>query len=373
MGRLLRFISLFIVLLALTMGIVSGLSAPAAEFKVNKTFGPAPFGVLFIDLSTGEQITSWAWDFENDGIIDSTEEFPWHVYPDPGNYTVSLTVTNAAGSDTETKPAYIIVLDAIAYPVPDFSATPTSGPQPMAVQFTDRSTGGPITSWAWDFENDGIVDSTQQNPLFMYTTPGKYTVKLTVTGAGGTGTMVYSYISVLPAVAPPVAQFTGVPMSGTSPLTVIFTDQSTGDLITSRAWDFENDGIVDSMDQNPTFTYTSPGTYTVKLTVTNTAGSDSEVKSGYIIVTPPAPPVAQFTGVPTYGKRPLTVRFTDQSTGAGITVWAWDFQNDGMIDSTDQNPSFTYTKAGTYSVKLTVTNPGGSSSKTKWSYITVKR
>jgi PKD repeat protein len=283
---LLRFISLLIVLLALTTGIVSGLSAPVAEFIVNKTYGPAPFGQLFVDLSTGEQITSWAWDFENDGIIDSTQEFPWYTYQDPGNYTVSLTVTNAAGSDTETKPDYIIVLSAIAFPHPDFSATPTSGPQPLAVQFTDLSTGDPITSWAWDFQNDGIVDSTQQNP---------------------------------------------------------------------------------------TFTYTSPGTYTVKLTVTNTAGSDSEVKPGYIIVTPPAPPVAQFTGVPTSGKRPLTVRFTDQSTGAGITSWAWDFQNDGIIDSTGQNPAFTYTKAGTYSVKLTVTNPGGSTSKTKWSYITVKR
>jgi PKD repeat protein len=373
MTRLLRFISLLIVLLALTTGVVAGLDAPVAEFIVNKTYGPAPFGQLFVDLSTGEQITSWAWDFENDGIIDSTQEFPWHTYQDPGNYTVSLTVTNAAGSDTETKPDYIIVLSAIAFPHPDFSATPTSGPQPLAVQFTDLSTGDPITSWAWDFQNDGIVDSTQQNPTFTYTSPGNYTVRLTVTSPGGTGTMVYSHIRVVPAIAPPVAQFTGVPTYGKSPLTVSFTDQSTGAGITSRAWDFQNDGIVDSTQQNPTFTYTSPGMYTVKLTVTNPAGSDSEVKSGYIVVTPPAPPVAQFTGVPTSGKRPLTVRLTDQSTGAGITSWAWDFQNDGIIDSTDQNPACTYTKAGSYSVKLTVTNPGGSNSKTKWSYITVKR
>jgi PKD repeat protein len=281
-------------------------------------------------------------------------------------------VANAAGSDMETKPDYIIVLPATAPPVPDFSATPTSGLQPLAVQFTDLSTGGPITSWAWDFQNDGTVDSTQQNPLYTYTSPGDYTVRLTVTSAGGSGTMVFSYISVLPSTVPPVAQFTGVPTQGKSPLTVSFTDQSTGDLITSCAWDFQNDGVIDSTQENPTFTYTVPGTYTVKLTVTGTAGSDSEVKSGYIVVSPPAPPVAQFTGAPTFGKRPLTVRFTDKSTGTGITSWAWDFQNDGRIDSTQQNPVFTYTRTGSYSVKLTVTNPGGSSSKTRYSYITVR-
>src|SRR5439155_82 len=140
---------------------------------------------------------------------------------------------------------------------------------------------------------------------------------------------------------------------------------------TSWAWDFQNDGSVDSTQQNPQFTYSAPGSYTVKLTATNTAGSNTTTKVGYITVTlPPPPPAADFSGSPTSGTAPLTVQFTDQSTGTP-TSWAWDFQNDGSVDSTLQNPQFTYSAAGSYTVNLTVSNATGSNTTTKVGYITV--
>jgi trimeric autotransporter adhesin len=83
--------------------------------------------------------------------------------------------------------------------------------------------------------------------------------------------------------SPPVASFTAVPSTGTAPLTVQFTDTSTG-TVDSRAWDFQNDGIVDSTAPNPTFTYASPNTYTAKLTVSNSSGSSSATRT--ITVTP---------------------------------------------------------------------------------------
>ena len=84
----------------------------------------------------------------------------------------------------------------------------------------------------------------------------------------------------------------------------------------------------------------------------------------------PVKPNANFTGAPTTGTAPLTVQFTDASAN-GPDTWAWDFQNDGTIDSAAQNPQFTYTSPGTYSVKLTVSNSAGSSSLTRTGYITV--
>jgi PKD repeat protein len=84
----------------------------------------------------------------------------------------------------------------------------------------------------------------------------------------------------------------------------------------------------------------------------------------------PVKPTASFAGAPTTGTAPLTVQFTDSSTGAPDT-WAWDFQNDGTTDSASQNPQFTYTSPGTYSVKLTVSNSAGNSSLTRTNYITV--
>ncbi len=82
-------------------------------------------------------------------------------------------------------------------------------------------------------------------------------------------------------------------------------------------------------------------------------------------------PVANFSAIPTLGAAPLQVQFTDESTGDGITDRAWDFTNDGSIDSNAGSPSYTYTTAGTYSVNLTVTNASGSDSETKTGYITV--
>ena len=77
-------------------------------------------------------------------------------------------------------------------------------------------------------------------------------------------------------------------------------------------------------------------------------------------VTPPAAPVAGFTAVPLSGTAPLEVQFTDQSTGASPLSYAWDFNNDGTVDSTLQSPKITLTDVGTYNVNLTVTNAVGS-------------
>jgi PKD repeat protein len=90
-----------------------------------------------------------------------------------------------------------------------------------------------------------------------------------------------------------------------------------------------------------------------------------------IVETSSTAPVAAFSGTPTSGMAPLTVAFTDASTGTGPFTYAWDFNNDGTPDSTSQNPSFTYTSAGAYTVKLTVTGPGGSDDEVKTDYINV--
>ncbi|MFZ0442546.1 MAG: polysaccharide deacetylase family protein, partial [Methanobacterium sp.] len=137
----------------------------------------------------------------------------------------------------------------------------------------------------------------------------------------------------------PVAAFTGTPLTGSAPLTVQFTDQSTGNSL-SYSWDFNNDGTVDSTQKNPTYTYNTEGTFSVKLTVTNSSGSNSLTKSNYITVNNGAP-VANFTATPTSGSAPLNVQFTDQSTGT-VTGWAWDFNNDGTVDSNSKNPTYNY-------------------------------
>ena len=201
--------------------------------------------------------------------------------------------------------------------------------------------------------------------------------RLTATVPAGLDAGVYDVVVVNPdgqrgiledglvvTVPPPQAEFSGSPTQGARPLTVQFIDQSTG-AITGWLWDF-GDNLTTSTERNPSHTYQDTGTYTVSLTVIGPGGSDTETKVNYIKVL--EPPQAAFSGVPTQGARPLTVQFTDQSTGA-ITAWQWNF-GDGST-STERNPSHTYQNTGTYTVSLTVTGPGGSDTSTRYNYITV--
>ncbi|WP_226990689.1 PKD domain-containing protein [Methanosarcina acetivorans] len=319
-------------------------------------------------LFTGSS-TLYAFDAETGAVI-------WSYKGCGGSPAVADDMVFSTGSGK----LYAFKEAEVLLPEAKFSSNVSSGEAPLTVGFTDESTGEGITAWEWDFDNDGNVDSTEQNPVHTYDNAGSYTVNLTVTSAEGSDSEVkMDYINVSESSTPgepePVAAFIANVTSGTAPLTVNFTDQSTGSP-TSWEWDFDNDGNVDSTEQNPVHTYTAAGNYTVSLTVTNAEGSDSEVKADYITVseasTPVEPePVAAFTADVTSGTAPLTVNFTDQSTGSP-TAWAWDFDNDGNVDSTEQNPSYTYNDAGSYTVNLTVTNAEGSNSEVKTEYITVE-
>ncbi|MBD3225483.1 MAG: PKD domain-containing protein [Caldithrix sp.] len=247
-------------------------------------------------------------------------------------------------------------------PSAEFTADVTEGCAPLTVSFTDQSSGE-IDSWNWDF-GDGNT-STAQNPSHEYTSPGTYTVSLTVSGPDGSDTETKTdYITVYESIT---ADFSGSPTSGEAPLNVSFTDQSTGDL-SSWIWDFGDGGTSNA--QNPSYEYTSAGTYTVTLSSSNSCDSDAETKTDYITVSEPSgsAPVADFSGTPTSGEAPLTVSFTDQSTNEP-TSWSWDFGDGGT--STTQNPTYEYTSAGTYTVSLTATNDFGSDTETKTDYITV--
>ncbi len=234
-------------------------------------------------------------------------------------------------------------------PVARFTASPAQGTSPLVVQFTDQSAATGTVRYAWDVNNDGIVDYTTKNPSHTYTAPGTYTVTLTVTNASGRDTESRSGLitvsSAVPAGTPPKAQFTSNATQGKSPLFVQFTDQSTGTLPLTYHWDF-SDGegkLPENFQQNPVWRFWEDAgiSYTVTLTVTNAYGSDTIVKEHYITLgtSPAAPlPAAQFTANTTQGKSPLTVQFTDQSAVAGTSWYAWDFTGDGSTDSTRQKP-----------------------------------
>ncbi|MHC4586729.1 MAG: PKD domain-containing protein [Planctomycetota bacterium] len=174
--------------------------------------------------------------------------------------------------------------------VADFNASPTSGCADLdVVTFTNKSTGT-ITSWFWDFGDGGT--STEQNPSHTYTVAGTYTVSLTAfSGTCSESVTKTAYITVSDV---PIADFSGLPTSGSAPLTVDFTDLSGGNP-TSWSWDFGDGGT--STEQNPSHTYNGAGTYTVSLTASSTCGSGMSEKIDYIDVTEETTSVMHVAGI----------------------------------------------------------------------------
>ncbi|MBN1997511.1 PKD domain-containing protein [candidate division KSB1 bacterium] len=333
-------------------------SSPAAEFSAEPTNGPVPLTVEFKDHSTGE-VNSHLWQF-GDGQT-SVEVSPVHVYTTAGEYTVTLQVTGPGGTDQEIKPGYIHVYVYDPQPVAEFGAFPAIGPAPLAVQFSDSSTGN-ITSWSWTFGDDS--QSTEKAPFHVYTTTGEYDVTLTVAGPGGEDSKTRTKYIVVTEPAP-IAGFFASPRQGMMPLTVQFTDTSIGE-ITSRRWNFGDGEFSEAL--HPLHTFTNSGRFDVSLEISGPGGTDQIVKPGYIQVFENPTPHAAFSAVPKSGEWPLRVQFSDSSTG-DITTWFWDFGDSAA--SLLQNPLHIYKKTGRYAVRLTVRGPGGGDSVEKKDYIVV--
>src|SRR5271157_63568 len=250
------------------------------------------------------------------------------VYEDSQNPGKDLTVVAVPGYYEGSVSRYSISPALIA----GFTATsPTEGDAPLNVSFMDRSAGSP-DSWTWDF-GDG-TGSHEQNPFHLYPSPGSYDVSLTVKTKDQTDTAALQNEVI---VTPPrvVANFTARPLTGMEPLTVRFTDQSTGSP-TSWNWTFQetswnmtflNSGTTvydTSTVQNPIETFTDPGTYEVWLTVNNIYGSSDIVRPGYIVVSEPynitTSDIVVKTGKPGYIEQNSSLQFVVSNTPAAITI-----------------------------------------------------
>lgn len=164
--------------------------------------------------------------------------------------------------------------------VPAFAATPRTGSSPLQVQFTDQSYSPfGITSWAWDFQDDGIVDSTLQNPVFTFPC-GSWNVRLTVgDGVNPTGIVVRPAFIVTDTVTP---SFT---WQSTAAGAVQFTDTTTP-AATSWAWDFDGDNVVDSTLQNPLWSASGCNVSDVTLTASRNCGPSASTSQR--VVTAPS-------------------------------------------------------------------------------------
>ncbi|MBL8899175.1 MAG: PKD domain-containing protein [Planctomycetes bacterium] len=249
----------------------------------------------------------------------------------------------------------------------NFSATPTSGPTPLSVNFTDTSfTSDPngVQTWAWDLDGDNVIDSNAQNPSFTYSVCGPYDVTLTVTNTLHPSSTVTKndFIFGDPQLVV-AANFSATPTSGAVPLNVNFTDTSTGSP-TSWSWDLDGDSIPDSAAQNPSFSYTVPGTYTVSLTASNGCFSDAETKTNFIIAVgatsnTESPELLEYQFNEVRGNRVANTASTTAVPGFG-TVATTTWQTDAG------RPYFKGNEAGFGSLAIDNTTPYDNYVQTGW-------
>ncbi len=245
-------------------------------------------------------------------------------------------------------------------PTVEATADPKTGNAPLLVGFSANGADpeGQALTYSWDFGDGGT--SLRQNPDHTYMQPGTYNAKITVKdskGATGTAT-VQIVVNNPPGNVAPTVDAAGDPTAGKPPLAVQFSATGSdpdGDTLT-YSWNFGDNGS--SLLQNPSHTYTQAGTYTATVTVSDGRGGSATATVAVTVGN--RGPTVTLSATPTSGKAPLMVAFSAQGSdpdGDALT-YRYDF-GDGSKPVTGSTTTHRYTKAGTYTAKVTATDTGG--------------
>jgi PKD repeat protein len=364
---------------------------PTCDFSGTPTTLDIGNSVTFTDLSTGSP-TAWDWTFTGADVTSSIISAPPAItYSVAGTYEVILTCTNAEGTDTESKPSYIHVIDPNVLTA-DFSGTPTTILPGQSVDFTDlsNSPSGTITSWAWTFAGADVTASSIQHPTgIVYNTIGDYTVKLVVSNdASQTDEEEkIEYIHVIDPSEAPQADFVANQTILIPGDIIDYTNLSTlPTMIDSSQW------ILESADAPNNNIYVSgagnlagvaynavPGYYDATLIIFSSFGTDTMFKDDYIHILDTNNLGAVYARFRATTNRLIPVGSSvsfetiDEEIG-DAQYFEWTFEGGTPATYTGQYPPAIYYNSteGSYDVALKVWNASGANdSLNKEEYVVV--
>jgi PKD repeat protein len=308
-------------------------------------------GALFTGAAAtfGYPVSAWSWNFADPGSgtsnISSVQN-AGHYYTSSGIYPVALIVTNTGGCADTTSHNVTIKPG----PVGGFSSTLAC--RTDLIQFTDNSTlpsGTTLSSTFWNF-GDATSNSNVLNPSHSYLNSSMFNVTHVVTVSNGCKDTIVSSIVVNQK---PIADFSSA--DGCVASLINFSDQSTISAGNIAGWAWAFTSSDNSMLQNPQYIFNSAGTYNVRLIINSDQGCKDTVNKSVVIH---PLPVSGFTFNPNYGSPPLSVTFTNTSTGASAYVWNFD---DGTSTSSLVNPLHNYLDTGIYQISLVAVSSFGCS------------
>jgi len=319
------------------------------EFPVARFTWTASNLVVDFDASTSSDdhgIVSWDWDF-GDGSTGSGEKVS-HTFAAPNTYPVTLTVTDTI--DQTNSVTHDVVVTIKQAPVAAFTPTMTWMTVSVDAQASSDEDGY-IVTYAWLWGDGATGDGVKAT--HVYALKGFYDITLTVTDNDGLKGTLTKQVEAIPEPIPPTASFTWTAVDR-----LVSFDASTStdpdSTIVSYAWDFGDSTTGTGM--KPTHEYSADGTYSVKLTVTDSQTlTGTQTKS--VTVHFNQPPVASFTIQKTYLDVLVNAAASTDPDGT-IASYVWDF-GDSSGTATGVTKTHTYASAGTYTIKLTVTDNGG--------------
>jgi gliding motility-associated-like protein len=322
---------------------------PAASFTSTVVCNGQASGFTSTATISSGSIIGWQWDFNMDGVTDNTLSNASYTFPSAGSFNVNMTVTSNAGCVSS------VTSIASVRPNPMAAFSTSNVCQGAYAVFQNTSAvGAPsqITQYAWSFGDNST--STVMTPQHQYSAAGTYTVSLVTTTESGCTNPFSFPITIHPI---PNTTFASPPVCHTQ--ATQFSDQSTvpGGTIVSRAWDFNNDGIIDAVNiANPSFLYANAGTYNARLETMSNNGCYNLASNQVLVY---KNPTALFSDASVCMGNPVS--FNNQSTSIDgvITSYSWDFNSDGSVDNISASPSFNYGNPGTYLVTLQIQTEHG--------------
>ncbi len=302
------------------------------------------------DISTDDdgEIVAWHWDIGGTTGSDSSIEL---TFDELGTYPVELTVFDDDGGFAELVHEIIV---GNVLPVADFRIEAHSGAAGMPIDFTDLSSDedGELVSWAWAF-GDGTT-SADQHPTHAYATLGDFLVTLTVTDSDGDTASTQQTVSLdnhapVPVIDGPVEDLTNVP------LTFVDNSYDPDGTIVARQWIFP--GGHTSTEESATHTFLDDGVYTIKLRLTDDAGTT--VTGSHRVTIGNRPPVvdAWLVFSPDATRNDYEFGQDASDPDGHIKKWIWEF-GDGKR-TTDPTAHHSFQRTGFFDVKLTVTDDDG--------------
>lgn len=318
---------------------------PTATFNATQvcltqstSFSPA------IITPPGTTIDSIVWDF-GDSLFFSGITSPTHTYSAPGNYTVNMTVYNNllctyTYSDTVT-----------VYPLPaaDFLHSLACSGTPVTFDGSiSQVIGDSITSWLWDF--NGLGNSTDTFPQFMFINSGIYDITLIVSTSHGCSDTMQNQVNIIHS--PDFYYTYNEPCLGAN-ASFNYYSNVIPEPPANLLWNFGDGSLSTSL--SPTHLFTTTGSFQISLTITDPGTGCVTTRDSTIIVNPI--PIPGFTSLDICEDLPRTFTDTSFISSGTITNWNWDFGI--MGSSTLQNPVITPQNPGSYFVKLTAISDKG--------------